>query len=208
MLVLPGRARRVARRASGGQRGSSGRSLTDDPLEQAELHERAGGRRAPGRTEAEQAHFAQAIELFGDAARPARRARGGRLGEVIGCGGRLDEGIDSNDRSYACSPERSPTRSAESRRSWAATPFAGNTSAPQRLESALHLAEGLALPRSRAGAQHQGDVASSQGRHHQEASPHMRHALDMALDNDLGNRPLRAYNLVTLLNAERPAGRG
>ncbi len=125
--------------------------LSDDPLEQAELHERAGmTAQTSGRSEAAAFHYARAIELFQTtgATHPAARINA-RLAEIMWAHGRLEEGLESMDRAYAVLAEEEPDEDL----AWLAAQlgrflfFAGRHDlAMERNEAALEMAEALALP--------------------------------------------------------------
>src|SRR5207244_2631746 len=76
--------------------------LTEDPLVQASLHERAGTMAgAAGRSDEAKAHFDRAVALFESegATHPAASVSA-RLAEVIWNYGRLEEGLASMNRSF------------------------------------------------------------------------------------------------------------
>ena len=184
--------------------------LADDVLEEAELLERAGDM-AWMRGQAQQAetHYKRAIELFEGKERGHSAARvAARLGEVEWQTGRLEEALERMERAYGVLSGDEPdeglaTLAAQlGRLYW----FHGDVAtAAERVESGLEIAETLWLPEIVAQALiTKGIVADTMGRS-EESIALLRHALSLALENDLPGAALRAYNNLgdTLARRER-----
>jgi class 3 adenylate cyclase/tetratricopeptide (TPR) repeat protein len=120
--------------------------LTDDPLAQAALHERAGIAAAPtAHSEDAASHFERAVALFegADASHPAARVSA-RLAEEMWNRGRLEHGLDLMEQSLALLSNEEPDEDL----AWLAAQlgrflfFAGQIdAAAQRIETALQIAE-------------------------------------------------------------------
>ena len=184
--------------------------LSDDPLEQADLHEHAGlMARTGARSEEGAAHYEQAIALFEStgATHPAARVSA-RLAEVMWDRGRLEHGLEIMDRSYQILAEEEPDAdlAALAAQLGRFMFFAGQLElASQRIETALGIAEALSLPEVLAQAlTTKAMVLTSHGRK-QEGLALMRFALDTALEHDKPSAALRAsYNLAdTLAQVDR-----
>ncbi len=184
--------------------------LADDPLARAGLHERAAETAlATGDGDAAKAHFRQAMELFGGGGErhAAARAAAGHAEVVWLQEGGVDEAIAGMEEAYAALSREDADAdlarlAAELGR---LLYFAGRPEALERLEEGLRLAEGLHLPEVFAQALNSKSlVLGGQGRH-EEGLLLLRHALQVALDHDLGNAALRAYNnlCVAFWNAGR-----
>jgi tetratricopeptide (TPR) repeat protein len=185
--------------------------LTDDPLVQAGLHERAGLEAAIGaRAEEASAHFERSIALFEAerAAHPAARVSA-RLAEIHWDRGRLEHGLESMERSLAVLLEEEPDEDVASLAAQVGRFrfFAGDRElASQRIETALGLAEALSLPEVLSQALNtKALVLLTEGRR-AEGSVLIRHALEVALEHDKPSAALRAfYNLAdtTLSEGDR-----
>ena len=172
--------------------------LTDNALEQAELHERAGLTAQIGaRPEEAAAHYERAIALFGDVGQTHPRARvEAWLAEIMWDLGRLEEGLERMDRSYQELAQEEPDAdlaalAAQLGRFYF---FAGRPDvALERIESALQLAENLALPETLSHALNtKAIVLVSRGRK-LEGIALLRYALEIALEHDKPTAALRAY---------------
>jgi class 3 adenylate cyclase/tetratricopeptide (TPR) repeat protein len=172
--------------------------LTDDPLVQAELHERAGMMAVAG-ARADQAaeRFERAIVLFesAGATHPAARVSA-KLAEIVWDRGRIEEGLESMDRAFGALSLEKPDAdlAALAAQVGRFMYFAGQTDlALQRIETALDIAEGLALPEVLSQALNtKAILLNAHGRHY-EADSLLRSALDIALENDKPSAALRAY---------------
>jgi predicted ATPase/class 3 adenylate cyclase len=172
--------------------------LTEKPPDQAELHERAGITAAAGaRTEPAAAHFERAMELFeaGGASHEAARVSA-RLAEIMWDRGRLEDGLESMDRALGALSLEKPDAdlAALAAQVGRFMYFAGQTElALQRIETALDIAEGLALPEVLSQALNtKGIIFRARGRHY-EGDSLLRIALDIALDHDKPSAAMRAY---------------
>ena len=172
--------------------------LTEEPLMQAELHERAGTSAAIGaRADEASAHFERSIALFEaeDAAHPAARVSA-RLAEILWDRGRIEDGLESMERSLVVLLEEERDEAVASLAAQVARfrLFAGDLDvASQRIETALGLAEALSLPEVLSHALNtKGVFLLTQGRR-EEGSVLMRHALKVALEHDKPSAALRAF---------------
>jgi class 3 adenylate cyclase/tetratricopeptide (TPR) repeat protein len=185
-------------------------ALTEDPLEEAVLLERAGEMAwSRGHGDQAEAHYARAIELFEgrEQSHPAARVAA-RLGEVEWQAGRLDEALERMERAYGVLSGDEPDHGLAAlaaqlgRLHW----FHGDVPrAAERVESALEIAEALWLPEIVAQALiTKGIVADTMGRS-EESIALVKHALELALENDLPLAALRAHNNLadTLARRER-----
>jgi class 3 adenylate cyclase/tetratricopeptide (TPR) repeat protein len=173
--------------------------LADEPLEQAELHEKAGrmahrGTRAP---EAEE-HFERAIALFDSIGltHPAARVSAA-LGEVMWDTGRIDEGVGRMTKAFDVLSQDEPdadfaTLAAQFARFLY---FSGHPDeAAEKVDLALTLAEALQLPEVYAeGLNTKSVVLMSRGRR-QESLLLLEESLRVALEHSLSAAALRAYN--------------
>ena len=179
--------------------------LSDDPNEQAELHERAGLMARTGARSGEgAAHYEQAIALFegAGATHPAARVSA-RLAEVMWDRGRLEEGLEIMDRSFGLLSQEEPDDdlAALAAQLGRFMFFAGQQElAAQRIETALGIAEALSLPEVFAQAlTTKAMLLTSHGRK-QEGLALMRFALETALEHDKPSAALRtSYNLADTL---------
>jgi class 3 adenylate cyclase/tetratricopeptide (TPR) repeat protein len=185
-------------------------ALAEDPLEEAALLERAG-EMAWSRAQAEraEAHYRRAIELFEGQGQSHPAARvAARLGEVEWQTGRLEEALDRMEHAYGVLSGDEPDEDLAAlaaqlgRLYW----FHGDVPhAAERVESALEIAETLWLPEIVAQALiTKGIVADSMGRS-EESIALLKHALELALENDLPWAALRAHTNLgdTLARRER-----
>jgi class 3 adenylate cyclase/tetratricopeptide (TPR) repeat protein len=171
--------------------------LTDEPVRQAELHERAGAAAAIAASADEaSAHFERSIALFeaeGSTRAAARVAA--RLAEILWDRGRLEDGLETMERSLDVLLE-DPDENVASLAAQVGRFrfFAGDLGvAAQRIETALALAEALALPEVLSQALNtKGIILKARGRR-SEGSVLLRHALAIALEHDKPSAALRAY---------------
>ena len=176
--------------------------LTDDPMLQADLHERAGivaiaGARGDEATE----HFERAIVLFESegATHPAARVTA-RLGEVHWDRGRIQEALGAmrDALDVLAGEEPDADTAALTAQLGRFTFFSGDPErALESVEAALVTAEALSLHEVLAQALNtKGVILNSRGRF-VEALALMSQALETALEHDKPSAALRAYfNLV------------
>jgi class 3 adenylate cyclase/tetratricopeptide (TPR) repeat protein len=173
--------------------------LTEDPIVQAELLERAGMMAAAG-TRAEYAAelYSRAVRLFEQAgATHAAAGVSARHAEIMWDLGRLRDGVEAMDRSFKVLAEEPP----DANLAWLAAQigrfkyFAGEEEvAAERLETALQIAEALGLPEVLSQALNtKGLLLSTRGRR-KEGMALLRYSLDVALEHDKPSAALRAYN--------------
>ena len=174
--------------------------LTDDPVEQAGLHERAGIEAASGaRADEAVDHYQRAIDGFeaSDAHRAARVSA--RLAEIMWERGRLEDAIGSLEESFEVLLQEDPDESVATLAAQLGRFMFFNGDferARQRIETALDLAEALQLPEVLSEALNTKAVMlQSRGRRN-EAAVLVRHALELALEQDKPSAALRAYNNV------------
>ena len=172
--------------------------LSDDPVEQAELHERAGSTAYNGAQLGEAArHFEQAIALFeaADATHPAARVSA-RLAEILWDQGRLAQGLESMDRAFEVLSEEEPDAdlAALAAQIGRFRFFHGDLElALTRIETALQLAEALSLPEVISQALNTKGVIYLARERPREGLLLQRHALEVALEHDKPSAALRAY---------------
>jgi class 3 adenylate cyclase/tetratricopeptide (TPR) repeat protein len=181
--------------------------LAEDPVETANLLERAGGMAWMGaRTDEATELMERAIGLFEEQGETHSAARvSARLGEITWSSGRIGEAIERMERSFEV---LSRDEADEDLASLAAQLgrflyFEGHDDrAAERLERALELAESLGLPEVLSQALNSKGaliLMGSKGRP-EEGFALLRHALDVALEHDASEAALRAYyNLSNLL---------
>ena len=179
--------------------------LADDPLVQAELHERAGIAAAIAvHAEDAASHFEQAITLYGGAgaSHPAARVSA-RLAETMWDRGRLEHGLEMMERAF----ELLSTEEPDEDLAWLAAQlgrflfFAGQIeAATERIEAALHIAEALRLPEVLSQALNtKALILFIRGRP-MEGAALLRYSLEVALESDKPSAALRAYyNLADML---------
>ena len=172
--------------------------LSDEPVEQAELLERAGVvAYAGGRGEAAAEHFERSIAFFEAAGstHPAARVNA-RLAEVMWDRGRFGQGLERMDRSYEVLSREEPDAdlAALAAQIGRFSFFAGKLDvALERVEAALEIAEALALPETLSSAFNTKALwLVAKGRKN-EGLILMRHALDVAIEHDKPTAALRGY---------------
>ena len=174
-------------------------ALSDDPLEHAELHERAGMVAYAGaRADAAAEHFEAAIaelQTANDAHGAARVSA--RLAEVLWDRGRIDQAIERMDRAFRVLAQEEPDAdlAALAAQLGRFMFFHGDVElARERVETALDMAEALSLPEVLAEALNtKAIILISQGRP-QEGLMLLRFALEEALEHDKPSAALRAYH--------------
>ena len=174
--------------------------LADDPATQAELHEQAGRMAMLGqRTSEARAHLEQAIALDEAVGRPLAAARvSARLGVLTWTQeGDVERAVVDMERAFEvlAGEERSPELAMLASQLARVLFFSGRADkAMARNELALEIAEALELPEVLSHALNtKGILLIGLGRRH-EARLLERHALELALEHDLSEAALRAYN--------------
>ena len=174
-------------------------TLTDDPVLQAELLERAGVMAVVGaRPHAASDLWTQAKGLLEAAGLIHAAARvSARQAEVMWGQGRLRDGLDSMDVAFRLLSADEPDAdlAALAAQMGRFAHFAGDRNlAAERIETALTIAEQLDLPEIFSMALNtKGLIMNSAGRPG-ESRALMRHALAVALEHDKPSAALRAYN--------------
>ncbi|TML14470.1 MAG: hypothetical protein E6G33_10300, partial [Actinobacteria bacterium] len=181
--------------------------LTDDVVAQAEMHERAGVMAWFGaRQDNAAGNFERASELFeaAGATHPAARVSA-RVAEISWERGRIEQGLESMDAAFALLSQEEPDAdlAALAAQIGRFMFFAGQGDlALERLDRALDIAEGLSLPETVSQALNtKGCVLSARGRKI-EGLALIRHALQIALEQDKPSTALRAYYNVADLTIQ------
>jgi tetratricopeptide (TPR) repeat protein len=180
--------------------------LSDVPTVQADLHERAGLMAFTGaRPDEAGTHFEGAIALFDQAGETHARARvEARLAQIMWDRGRLEEGLERMDRSYQELSQEDPDEDLAELAAQLGRFlfFAGRHDlAMERIESALELAEGLALPETFSQALNTKAILLISHGRKLEGLALLRYALAVALEHDKPSAALRGYfNLADSLS--------
>ena len=199
MLVRAGdRAASLAANAEAQRSYERAIALTDDPLTQAELHERAGTTAYIGaHANDAAAHYERAIELFETAGQTHPAARvSARRADILWDRGQLEQGLESMNRAFEVLSKEEPDADLAALAAQLARFmfFSGEHAlAFDRVDTALALAEGLLLPEVLAQALNtKGILMFAHGRVI-EGPGLVRIALDIALEHDKPSAALRAY---------------
>jgi class 3 adenylate cyclase/tetratricopeptide (TPR) repeat protein len=181
--------------------------LADDPLVQAELHERAGVMAGVG-ARADQAaeHLERSIALFesAGATHPAARVSA-KLAEIIWDRGRLEEGLESMSRAFEVLSGEEPDEdvAALAAQLGRFTYFAGDADrALQRVETALDISEALSLPEVLSQALNTKALLLNARGRKKEALVLLAHALETAIEHDRPSAALRAYYNLSELRSQ------
>jgi tetratricopeptide (TPR) repeat protein len=180
--------------------------LTDDPVRNGELYERAGMMAFNGaRADEAASHFERATELFeaNGASHPAARVSA-HLAEIMWDRGRIENGLELMNRAFEVLSEDEPDAdlAALAAQLGRFLFFAGQHDlALERSETALDLAEALMLPEVLSQAMNtKGTILSTHNRK-TEALSLLNTALAVALENDRPSAALRAYyNLADIMS--------
>ena len=182
--------------------------LTGDPLERAHLLERAGAlARAADRLDVAEAHLRNAFGLCEGAGSTHDRARvAAALGETLYLRGATDEGLELMEQAFSVLVGDEPDADVAALAAQLGRLhfFAGdNAMASERIELALDVAEQLGVPAVLANALNTKSLVLNHRPRESEAL--LRQALAIALEADLVNEALRAYNnlLVALDSLDR-----
>jgi class 3 adenylate cyclase/tetratricopeptide (TPR) repeat protein len=182
--------------------------LTEEPALQAELHEQAGiAADDDGRPDQAIELLERAVELWRGEDLTHSAARGeARLAMARFNHGQVDEATERMGRSFEVLSRDEPDADLAmlagqlARFRFLLDDLAG---AIEPLEFALEIAEGLVLPGVLSDALNTKGLIAAQRGHREEALGLMRHALDIAVENDLGESALRAYFNLSFLMAGR-----
>ena len=179
--------------------------LTDDPLVQAELQEKAGlVARAGAHADEAASHYETAIERFAaaGATHPAARVSA-RLAEITWDRGRLEHGLESMEQAFEVLSGEQPDEdfAALAAQLGRFMFFAGKTElAMRRTETALAVAEMLWLPEVFSMALNTKAIILVSLDRKREAIAILRYALEVAIEHDKPSAALRAYfNLAETL---------
>jgi predicted ATPase/class 3 adenylate cyclase len=176
--------------------------LTEEPLARADLHERAGAAAAIGaRANEASAHFERSLALLEAEGETHAAARvSARLAEILWDRGRLEDGLESMERALDVLLEEEPGEDVALLAAQVGRFrfFAGDSEiASERVETALRLAEALALPEVLSQALNTKALLLITHGRRAEGSVLLRHALEVALEHDKPSAALRAfYNLA------------
>ena len=199
MLVRAGeRAASLAANAEAQRSYDRAAELTDDPLVQAELHERAGIMAYAGaRADEAGGRFERAIALFEAAGADRAAARvSARHAEILWDRGRLEQGLESMDRAFHVLSQDEPDAdlAALAAQVGRFMFFHGDhVLALERTETALDMAEALSLPEVLANGLNTKAIILISHERPREGLTLMRYALEVATENDKPSAALRAY---------------
>jgi class 3 adenylate cyclase/tetratricopeptide (TPR) repeat protein len=174
--------------------------LTDDPGDQAELHERAGGMAFSGTPQLDRAneHFERALATFEELGRSHDAARVlARIGEVASQGGFFEEALHRMEAAFDVLVAEGPSEDLALLASELARVlmFQGqNDVAMERVELALELAELFGLQHAYAWTINTKAIILLGRNRRAEAEALLRHALQISLEGDLRAAALRSYN--------------
>jgi class 3 adenylate cyclase/tetratricopeptide (TPR) repeat protein len=172
--------------------------LADDPSEEAALRERAGAAAwSSGHQDEARSQLERALELYeGEGAtHPAARVTA-RLGEVDWRAGHIEEAVERMERAFTVLSGDEPdgdlaALAAELGRLHF---FMGEVEiAAERTDTAIEIAESLWLPETLSQALNTQGLISSWGGRSEQSLALLKHALELALENDLAAAALRAY---------------
>ena len=199
MLVRAGeRAGSLAANAEAQRAFDRAAELTDDPLVQAELHERAGVMAYAGaRADDAAGRYERAIALFEAAGADRSAARvSARHAEILWDRGRLEQGLESMDRAFQVLSQGEPDAdlavlAAQIGRFMF---FHGEHElALERTETALDMAEALSLPEVLANGLNTKAIILISHERPREGLTLLRYALEVANESDKPSAALRAY---------------
>jgi tetratricopeptide (TPR) repeat protein len=182
--------------------------LTDDPLQRADLEERAGTMAVKsGRFDEAAAHYESAMGLFEAAGKTHPAARvSASYADLIRDLGRGEEALERMQAAFAVLSGEEPdadlaTLAAQLGRHLF---FTGRTDeALPPIELALTLAEAMLLPDILSQALNTKALILQSKTRPQESLTLLQHALQVALDNDIPDAALRAYNNIGAAMNER-----
>ena len=199
MLVRAGeRAGSLAANAEAQHAFERAAELTDDPLVEAELLERAGIMAYVGvRAEEAAARFERAIALFEAAGADRSAARvSARHAEILWDRGKLEQGLESMDRAFQVLSQDDPDAdlAALAAQIGRFMFFHGDHKlAFERTETALDMAEALSLPEVLSSGLNTKAIILIAHERPREGLSLLRYALEVAVENDKQYAALRAY---------------
>ena len=183
--------------------------LTDDPREQAELFEQAAMCAFAVETPDAIALYERARDLFEGAGDDHAAARASaRLGEVLWVNDRPEEGAERMEKALAILADAEPDHDLALLHAILGKVrfFLGQLDAALgEIEIALEIGEALWLPDVLSEAlDTKGLILGSRGRHAEEMAL-LKHALELALDNEVATAAMRAYNNLSYvtMNSDR-----
>ncbi len=172
--------------------------LADDDLQRAELAELADiMARNGGRSEQAMAHFEEATALFEQhgETHPAARVSA-RIGEVLWDQDRIEEAIDRMEASFSVLADEEPDEDLATLAAQLARIlfFKGELdAAAERVDLALEIAESLWLPEVLSQALNTKSLIIGTRGRLEEGFALLKHALEIAVENDVPTAALRAY---------------
>jgi tetratricopeptide (TPR) repeat protein len=182
--------------------------LAEDDIDAAPLLEQAGNMaRISGNLVVARAHMEasrEAFERLGDLRGGARVSA--VYGDVLRLGGRLEEGIEAMEHSLGVLVGEKPDANTAMLAAQLARIlyFTGRREdALTRVEQAMSMAETLELPEALSQAMNTKALLLLSMSRPQEATLLLQHALDIALENNLGESAMRAYNNLGAFMNER-----
>jgi tetratricopeptide (TPR) repeat protein len=199
MLVRAGeRAASLSANAEAQRAFDRAAELTDDPLVEAELHERAGVMAYTGaRADEAAVRYERAIALFDAAGADRSAARvSARHAEILWDRGRLEQGLESMDRAFQVLSQGEPDAdlAALAAQIGRFMFFHGDHElALERTETALDMAEALSLPEVLANGLNTKAIILISHERPREGLTLLRYALEVANENDKPSAALRAY---------------
>jgi class 3 adenylate cyclase/tetratricopeptide (TPR) repeat protein len=181
--------------------------LTEEGPARAELLEQAGVMaHRGGRSDAAMAHFDEAARLFGDVGltHPAARVSA-RMGWILWDRDEIDKGLELLEASSAILSSEEPDADFADLAAQLARLhyFAGHVDeALDHVDRALEVAEALWLPETMSQALNTKHLVLKAKARHEEAHALLKHALEIALENDAPQAATRAYINLSNLMAE------
>jgi predicted ATPase/class 3 adenylate cyclase len=181
--------------------------LTEDGTQRADLLEHAGiMARRSGRSDDALAHYEEAIRLFEEAGQTHPAARvSARIGEILWDRDQLDQGVERLEASFSIlSGEEADADFAVLAAELARFHFfRGDLERSlDRVDRALEVAEALWLPETISQALNTKHLVLKGRDRHEEAQAVLKHALEIAVENDAPQAALRAYINLSNMMAE------
>src|SRR5439155_497302 len=182
--------------------------LTDDSVQRAELLEQAGAMaRRGGQSDAALAHFEEATRLFGEVGLTHPSARvSARIGEILWDRDQIDQGIERMEAAFAVLSGEEPDADIAALAAQLARfhYFRGNLDQSlDWVDRALEIAEALWLPETISQALNTKHLVLKSRERQEEAHAVLKHALEIALENDAPQAALRAYINLSNMTLEQ-----